>query len=68
MNTKRKSLFERIVSKVNTKGPVPLHNRQLGNCWLWTGTLKAHAPAQQTVSDIKRGKIWAKALKVEGAK
>ena len=31
--------LDRFWEKVDLDGPVPSHNPELGNCWLWTGAL-----------------------------
>jgi hypothetical protein len=34
------AFIDRFWAKVNRNGPIPCHRPELGQCWLWTGTLR----------------------------
>lgn len=36
------TFVNRFWAKVDKNGPIPEHRPELGNCWIWTGTLDTH--------------------------
>lgn len=38
-NARRLSWELRFWAKVNKNGPTPIHNPELGPCWIWTGAI-----------------------------
>lgn len=46
-------------SKVNKQGPIPDHARELGPCWIWTGSLNHRKCGNLTVGGANRVNVKA---------
>lgn len=51
----RVSIERRFWTKVNKNGPVPIHQPQLGQCWLWTAaTIRGYGQIAHVINGKKR--------------